>query len=248
MFRVENNVPDVYVRNSRDFQLLSRLYTSVFAGVRFDSGTIKNIINPILANDRILDLIATRIGFFTNEVIDVDTYRIILKAFPYLIKNKGSKKGISEAVNTILKIEGKYKIQTKVNIDNDNYTINIYTGEKIQNKKALKALLEYIVPVGYTFAIEEYTNTTPNDVLYFAEDVTTVVDPTSSVSQVYQGYDDEYDTPNRYFEDKPVATDTLSAVGIMQVVGGDTNLPSTYDTTDHVTEILQETNIRREDN
>ena len=39
MFRVENNVPDVYVQESRDFQLFCKLYDLAFQGSRFQSFT-----------------------------------------------------------------------------------------------------------------------------------------------------------------------------------------------------------------
>lgn len=39
---MQEMVPEVYCRESRDFQILCRAYDSVLSGVKFDVDTIKN--------------------------------------------------------------------------------------------------------------------------------------------------------------------------------------------------------------
>lgn len=41
--RLQNNVPEVYVKESRDFQLLCRLYDCILNGVKFDIDSMLNI-------------------------------------------------------------------------------------------------------------------------------------------------------------------------------------------------------------
>lgn len=156
MFRLQNKTPEVYTNNSRDFQLFERLFDSVINGVRFDINTIPNILNPLTINDRMIDLLATKLGFFTRENITTDVMRMILSSFSYSIKYKGSITGIKYAVCTILKLEGTFEVP-EIIIDNNTYTVRIFTTMDIENKKALKAYLEYIVPVGYLVTIETFT-------------------------------------------------------------------------------------------
>ena len=92
MFRLQNNTPSYYVNNSRDFQLFCRLYDYINNGVKFDIDSIININDPLKINDRLLNLYGSKVGFFTNKNINTNVLRRILKAFPYLIKYKGTKK------------------------------------------------------------------------------------------------------------------------------------------------------------
>lgn len=152
--RLTENVPDIYVKESRDFQLLCRLYDMTHQDIRYHIDTMTNSLTAEKANNRILPLLADRIGFRTNKHIDDNVLRYIISAFPYIIKNKGTQKGIEQAAATILKAENSIDPPT-ITIDNDNYVITITTPIKIFNKVALEELLKYIVPAGYIFEISE---------------------------------------------------------------------------------------------
>lgn len=152
--RLTENVPDIYVKESRDFQLLCRLYDMTHQDIRYHIDTMTDALTAEKANNRILPLLADRVGFRTNKHIDDNVLRYIVAAFPYIIKNKGTKKGIEQAAATILKAENSIDPPI-ITIDNINYIITIITPIKIFNKTALEELLKYIVPAGYIFEISE---------------------------------------------------------------------------------------------
>ena len=161
MFRLEHNVPQVYVEQSRDFQLLCRLYDCINNGVRYDINSMLSILDPMKVSDRLLNLMCTKVGFFTSRNYDSLLLRYILVAFPFALKYKGSKHGIEIAVSAILKAESEFRVldETKsidslITIDNVEHCIRIYTTVEIINKNALKDFLKYIMPVGYTYTIE----------------------------------------------------------------------------------------------
>lgn len=219
MFRLENNVPSTYVENSRDFQLLLRLYDSVFTGVRFDENTIPNILDPRLINDRMLDLYATKVGFFTNTIIDSKILREILQTFPYAIKNKGNKKGIEQAVYTILKTERNYSTP-QIIVDNEKYSITIYTSKEIKNKKALEAFLEYIIPIGYTYSIEQYVSSEYMDKFKNNSNISTLINPTISTSTIFNSRNTLF-VPGADGVINDLPLNTLSSVDMMQVIGSE---------------------------
>lgn len=168
MFRFQDNLPEVYINESRDFQLLARLSDVLFSGLKYDIDSMVNILDAMLAKDRMLELMCTKIGFFPKIEIDSQVLKYIISSFPYIIKNKGNKKSIEYAINAILKAENSQKIIEKPLIDiinkidqeylgRDPYTIYIYTNVKIYNKKALKELLRYVLPSGYSYKIGEYS-------------------------------------------------------------------------------------------
>lgn len=162
LIRLQNNVPPYCIEQSRDFQLFCRLFDSTINGVRSDISSITNILDASKVKDRFLPLLATRVGFFTDKNIDAKVLRYILAAFPYIIKNKGTKLGIEQAVYTILKAENSsdppyVDINNTVAGDLDaSYTIDIYTPIKLFNEIALKELLKYIIPSGYKYNIILY--------------------------------------------------------------------------------------------
>ena len=164
VFRIQENVPDVYSRKSRDFQLLCNLFDYVNNGVKFDIDSIVDVTDTNLCSDRLLPYLQTKLGFFTNTYINSTSQRIILKAFPYLIKNKGSIKGIVQAIHVFLKtqgVDGEVSVQnintetsidskTHLNILNNVFRIDIGICTRYLDVQILKEILRYIIPTGYT--------------------------------------------------------------------------------------------------
>ena len=158
VFRLQNNVPRVYVKESRDFQVLCRIFDALHGGVMYDITSMQSLISPLKIDDTLLRLYATKVGFFTNAELGDKVLRYIVAAFPYIIKNKGNKIGIEQAVAAILKAENipeKFgvPITSIVEIDNTNYVITVYAPLAVINKKALKEVLKYIIPTGYDYKI-----------------------------------------------------------------------------------------------
>lgn len=183
MIRLQDNVPSVYVEQSRDFQLFCRLYDCIVNGVRYDISTMTNIFDANKINDQLLSLLSIRQGFFTDKNLNADVLRTILSAFPYIIKYKGSRKGIELCVNTILKLEGIYEVP-RIDIDSENLVVTIYTESKISNTVGLDELLKYVLPVGYIYTLERYVWRNSDSELVAHGRVYTLVNPAISNSQV----------------------------------------------------------------
>lgn len=220
MFRLQNNVPSTYIEQSRDFQLFCRLYDCINNGVQFDISTITDILDPIKVNDRVVKLLATRVGFITDIDIDNTVLRYILSAYPYIIKNKGTRKGIEAAVNAILHAEHSIKAAT-VEIVNKpaegsnqaGYSVNIYTPIILSSKtkKALNELLKYILPVGYIFDILPYDKLSGDkpletDLILTTSNIISVQGPLTTTSSV-RGSRSQY-TINEKGESAAISTNT----------------------------------------
>ena len=156
--RLQDNVPEIYVNESRDFQLLCRLYDCIINGVKFDIDSIRYITDTKNCNSRLLDLLKTKIGFYNDKYIFSDDMRIILEAFPYIIKYKGSKRGIIQTICLFLKVN-RIKTETQLKIDNTNYFIEIGINANIQNTTILDEILKYIIPTGYKYRYYFYEGT-----------------------------------------------------------------------------------------
>ena len=161
MIRLDELVPSVYVNESRDFQFISRLYTLLQNSVKGDIDTLKGIYSPFEINNRLLPLLANFMGFYPSIDIDDRSMRYILANFPLMIKNKGNKKGIKLAVETLLQIENITNANISIEFHSEkNFAceISIYyaSSGKINNFVLLNELLSYVLPVGTRYSIGTY--------------------------------------------------------------------------------------------
>lgn len=153
LFKLEENVPDVYVEMSRDFQLLCRIYNIFVNSNIITQSKIRKQLNIEQIDDKLLKLLAGRLGFSSDNYIPTKVMRSILLQFPSMIKNKGTKVGIEQAIKSVIK-------QTS-NVNNVQVSdITIATGKinvtvesddiSAVDTSYLSDVLKYVVPVGYT--------------------------------------------------------------------------------------------------
>ena len=153
LFKLEENVPDVYVEMSRDFQLLCRVYDILVNSNIITQSKIRQQLNIEQIDDKLLKLLASRLGFSSDNYIPTKVMRSILLQFPFMIKNKGTKVGIEQAIKSVIKQTSKVN---SVYVSN----ITIATGEikvivesddaSAVDMSYLSNVLKYVVPVGYT--------------------------------------------------------------------------------------------------
>ena len=103
LIRMQNNVPETYINQSRDFQLLCRMYDVVMNGVKFNIDNVGTITDDKYIQSKLLGLLQTKVGYFESAVTD-DNLRYLLTSFPYIMKNKGSLKSIEQLINVYLKM------------------------------------------------------------------------------------------------------------------------------------------------
>lgn len=159
MIDLTKQVPNVYVDESRDFQLYLRLLNVIIGGTKFSIDSIVDIFDPKICNNRVLDLLCTTFNFNPKIKFTDEELRIILAGFGSLIKNKGTRKGIEQAISLVLKTQNIVTdydvaiINQNVSIESEmNYYIQITIPKEI-NRLYLYELLEYVKPVGYTISV-----------------------------------------------------------------------------------------------
>lgn len=163
MFRISEKVPEVYMKESRDFQILPRIDDLLFLGEHYDISTMQELNNPKKCRNSCLKYLAEKVGFYTDKYIPDNVLINIISAFRTALKNKGTDLGIQQAVIAILKAENSIDPPKIVYTRSDSslqyyeqYTINIYTPIKIINEVALREFLKYIIPAGYNYNIYAY--------------------------------------------------------------------------------------------
>ena len=205
MIRLQDKTPEVYCSESRDFQLFCRLYDCVVNGIKFDIDTIPDILDAMTCRSSMLQLLQTKVGFFTNKQLTDDALRYVLTAFPMMVKNKGSLKAVQQAVNVFFKVNG---IRSEVQIWSvseptqiydtwvDDHTIIIGINSTIKDVSLLEEIFRYILPTGFGYyfyfynqvdEITSYLQEHKATLLFVSDNINSQV---RAIKDIYDGNDD----------------------------------------------------------
>ena len=240
MFRTQNNVPQIYPDKSRDFQLLCRLKDVVFNSTKYAIDSIRHTANTLEMNNVLLPLLKSKVGFLSDDQLAENELRTLLNAFPYLVRLKGTKAAISEAIYTWFKINRMTGDLVSIEIDNTNHSILLNIDSLDADTQLLDELFRYLLPTAYTIeyrfatSLKASENIAFNDELIILKalmrDAGTVFDyipdgltsdSRSSESLDYgsiTGNDDGSFTINSSDTINEAARITVDAVGLAQVV------------------------------
>lgn len=155
IFRLDDNVPRIYVEESRDFQMLCRLFTYGFNAPKYEAETLHYLNSGMLTNDRLLGNLCEKPGFMDGETVKGEYLRYITENFGRLVRDKGAETGICNSVYLYLLM---YNISTAcfVQIDRSTYTIHIGIKSAVKDIQVLYTILKYIVPTGWLLDIFFY--------------------------------------------------------------------------------------------
>ena len=241
IFRIQEHVPDVYPRKSRDFQLICNVFDCLQGAVKYDIDAIRDISNTDLCNQRVLNYLQTKLGFFTEVKMSSETQRIILKAFPYVVRNKGSRRGIEQAIQLFLKtqhVSGEIKVtvtnKEKTNGINDQlntienvYVVQVAISTKLLDIIILDEILKYIIPAGYRINYIFY-NPLKLDTVITEEDAINIIFVEDNVHSGIR--------TNTNFNDLPINT-----VSTTRVVKSHRTDPLVINRADTITQVITDT-------
>lgn len=242
-FRIRNNVPDVYVKQSRDFQLMCDLFDLVNNGVKFDIDTIMDLSDTELCRESMLPYLQKKLGFNLSKEITSENLRKILKSFPYLVNYKGSKMGIEKAIALFLHViysDCAHTVTIYNNVSSDSilgpYVINVELKDRVLKQlHILQDLLKYIVPCGYKVHY---------DLQYYVDDMKTHIHPKNTVNIIVVDEDFGSAVRKAYAEVKKSENSTENSNETYETGNKVYNDPSTDDTTPGVIGSIGATVIR----
>lgn len=156
IFRLDDNVPRMYVKGSRDFQMLTRLFTYGLNPSKYEVETLHYLNSGMLTNDRLLGNLCEKPGFMDGESIKGEYLRYITENFGRLVRDKGAETGILNAVYLYLLM---YNLGTAVlvNCDKQDYVVHIGIKSSVKDLDVLFTILKYIVPTGWIIDIYFYS-------------------------------------------------------------------------------------------
>lgn len=222
LIRVQDNVPECYENESRDFQLIGRLYDCVVNGVKFDIDTMLNLTDTLKCNQCVLQLLQTKLGFFSDAVLTNTELRYTLSAFPTIIKNKGSLRGIKQAVYVFLKanhLTSSAMISITQKDDVNPYSIVIGINAPIMSTTLLDEIFRYILPTGYTVSYLFYTNISGDELFKLSVEANAIFVSNTINSRVRAGTHDSIDGEALTFNN--ISDHLIGAVDTTEVISTD---------------------------
>lgn len=222
LIRVQDNVPECYENDSRDFQLIGRLYDCVINGVKFDIDSMLNLSDTMKCNQCILQLLQTKLGFFSDAVLTDDELRYTLSAFPIIIKNKGSLKGIKQSVYVFLKanhLTNSAMISVTQKDGSNPYSIVIGINAPIMSTTLLDEIFKYILPTGYTVSYIFYKNISDENLFKLSVEANAIFVSNTINSRVRAGTNDSIDGETLIFNN--ISDHLIGAVDTTEVISTD---------------------------
>lgn len=146
MIRLQELTPEIYYRQSRDFQFIGRLYDIVLNYSKTNADSLYNLPIGDDMNESLLNLLSYTLGFKSNKNYNSKQLLAICSVLPEIIKHKGSLQAIITAVNALLGAEG-----TKQSLDYEivpKKSITLYLDQNLSDLSLLRDLLIYILPAG----------------------------------------------------------------------------------------------------
>ena len=147
--QLEQNTPEIYSEKSRDFQLLCRIINIYLNALIEKSNKIVYNTDTDTIDENLLYLKARELGFTTHKYFPPNILRNICENFPQLIRRKGTKQAIIDAVYTILSANSLVTL-LDINTTNqtDPYSLDIISNVSDAEIEYISELLSFIVPAG----------------------------------------------------------------------------------------------------
>ena len=206
MINIKDMTPNVYMANSRDFQVLARTLEVLLNYVQMNIDNMEGNYRIDNMNQGLINLFLLSLGFEgAHNYTNVDLEKVA-KVFKWLMKRKGTKEAIYDIVYLLLRsqhLEEEFSI-TIHTIKNNNvrtttsmtpselsdlYTIDLYLPRNLKDLVLLEDLFDYILPAGFTYTLREYeagtTSTTKVKVSGLSAINTSAVNGSPLINQVF---------------------------------------------------------------
>ena len=158
MIKTQLLTPEIYYKESRDFQFFGRLYDILFNYLKTDIDLIKSFPTNNTQDAKFLELLLKTLNFRNLREYQLDQLRYLAKEWIYIIKNKGSMGAVEKAIKLILRLENikeNYNIiYNDSSFDIPTVVVQLKNAISSQESSLLEEILNYILPIGVGYVIQ----------------------------------------------------------------------------------------------
>lgn len=151
--------PLKYSTQSRDYQVIARLYTALF---NLSKMYIDN--NHFWTNDidkKLSRLRSFTLNFRNKYEWDLDELKVVSSCFKYLMFRKGTKTALIYCIYILMRLKNLEGVITEDNVEIEGNLITIKIPENLTSLGAIEDLIRYLIPAGYTYRVIKYVIFSP---------------------------------------------------------------------------------------
>ena len=151
--------PLEYSTQSRDYQVIARLYTALF---NLSKMYIDN--NHFWTNDidkKLSRLRSFTLNFRNKYEWDLDELKVVSSCFKYLMFRKGTKTALIYCIYILMRLKNLEGVITDDNVEIEGNLITIKIPENLTSLGAIEDLIRYLIPAGYTYRVIKYVTFSP---------------------------------------------------------------------------------------
>lgn len=180
MIKVQNLTPEIYSKQSRDFQFIGRLYDIIFNYVKTNSANLYTLPIGKNMNEQLLNLLALTLGFKARKNYNSKQLLAICSVLPQILKHKGSLNSVLIATNALLTSNQIAQALDYTIIPKKG--IILYVSQELADLTLLTDLLDYILPAGMSCSlVKENQEVIKIKTTIGISDLVTVYDEKSSI-------------------------------------------------------------------
>ena len=152
MIRLQDYTPEVYYKESRDFQFIGRLFDLILNYSKTNADLIYALPFSDNSDEQLTELLSLTLGFKAKRKYTTRQLRAICSVFSEIMRNKGTIEAFLIACDAIFSAEG---INTEVDYEivENNSRLILYVPPQLGDTTLLNDLFSYILPAGLSFDI-----------------------------------------------------------------------------------------------
>lgn len=149
MIKLQNYTPEIYYKESRDFQFIGRLFDLVLNAVKTDTDLLYHIPLSVDSDEKLLDLLAMTLGFKPKHQYNAKQLKAVCSVFSEILRNKGSIKALKIACEALFNsMDVNQELDYDFTPGKDNTELNLYIPADFEDITILTDLLSYVLPAG----------------------------------------------------------------------------------------------------
>ena len=149
MIRLQDYTPEIYYKESRDFQFIGHLYDLVLNYIKTNVDLLEALPLSDNSDDKFLELMAMTFGLKPEHQYNSVQLRALCKVFPSVIRNKGSIESIINVCTALFNAEGlEQQFSYDFASEKDRTELNLYVPQDFSDIVLLNDILSYVLPAG----------------------------------------------------------------------------------------------------
>lgn len=159
--KLENILPEVYYKESRDFSYIARLIEILTNYMKTAADNVNRKTSNKNIDNYLLQLLANTLGFKLKHNYNTKDLLYICTSLVELYRKKGSISAITDAIQLLINSQGiDQKIVWKENLKLENGNLTLSIPSALTDTVLIEDLFDYILPAGITYSFIRVNNVT----------------------------------------------------------------------------------------